>query len=144
MSYQFNQNEADKWKTPIWHTKGKDTPVDQLGERYAKNIVKYIGRRYNQKYFDTYIANSLLWLELARVAGTSTDRPSQEEKPVQAHNEPHVTSDDLPTSMLANSQKDIIINVLDNTIKGIDNGTVDLKQARDILSNLEIKLKAIL
>lgn len=75
MSYEFRQEEADKWTGTVWKKKSGDVDVTKMNLPYAKNLVKYIHRRYNDKYFEMYINGSKLWEALSnRVEGEGNEK----------------------------------------------------------------------
>lgn len=150
MPYEVRPEESAKWKKDTWTTNKKEgdktvkveVPVSELPISYVKNIIKWIGRRYNEKYQETYIDGSKLWLELNRRAGTN---------PMQKETATEVSDNDLPTSMVDNSNsevkketKSLLLKLLDDEVKGIDEGQINLEEARDFIAGLQIKLNTIL
>lgn len=159
MPYEFRQEEKDKWESKTWLVKRKneqtgltekvEVPISELPKGYAKNIVNYLKKRYgkNKKYQEFYIDGSPKWIELNNRAGTDATFAD----------ETTVTDSDLPTdignrptqivgSEVVNHSQDlkILVKLIDDTVKGIDNKTISLEEARDILAKIEVKLNALI
>lgn len=159
MPYEFRQEEKDKWESRTWLVKRKneqtgltekvEVPISELPKGYAKNIVNYLKKRYgkNKKYQEFYIDGSPKWIELNNRAGT--DATFAEETTV--------TDSDLPTdisnrptqqvgSEVVNHSQDlkILVKLIDDTVKGIDNKTISLEETRDILAKIEVKLNTLI
>ena len=110
MTYQVRPEEKEKWQKASWHSRGTDTAVSELSKGYAKNIVKFIKRRYNARYYDTYIDNSPLWVALCAQAGVS---------PVVSEEEPSTNTDKLNAISVDSSVKPSAsadIDLLNSTI----------------------------
>lgn len=165
MPYVFRQEEKDKWQTKTWGVKKTNpetgvaewvnVPISELPKSHAINAVNFIKRRYkkNLKYREFYIEGSPKWLELNRRAGTDAT----------FDDETVVTDDDLPDSMnipdkvkqvampskedlVTNHTQDlkILVDLIDDTVKGIDNKDISLNEARDILASIEVKLNTLI
>lgn len=159
MPYEFRQEEKDKWESKTWLIKRKneqtgltekvEVPISELPKGYAKNIVNYLKKRYgkNKKYQEFYIDGSPKWIELNNRAGTDATFAD----------ETTVTDNDLPTdignrptqqvgSEVVNHSQDlkILVKLIDDTVKGIDNKTISLEEARDILAKIEVKLNTLI
>lgn len=159
MPYEFRQEEKDKWESKTWLVKRKneqtgltekvEVPISELPKGYAKNIVNYLKKRYgkNKKYQEFYIDGSPRWIELNNRAGTDATFAD----------ETIVTDSDLPTdignrptqivgSEVVNHSQDlkILVQLIDDTVKGIDNKTISLEEARDILAKIEVKLNTLI
>lgn len=159
MPYEFRQEEKDKWESKTWLVKRKneqtgltekvEVPISELPKGYAKNIVNYLKKRYgkNKKYQEFYIDGSPKWIELNNRAGTDATFAD----------ETTVTDNDLPTdignrptqqvgSEVVNHSQDlkILVKLIDDTVKGIDNKTISLEEARDILAKIEVKLNTLI
>lgn len=159
MPYEFRQEEKDKWESKTWLVKRKneqtgltekvEVPISELPKGYAKNIVNYLKKRYgkNKKYQEFYIDGSPRWIELNNRAGTDATFAD----------ETTVTDSDLPTdignrptqqvgSEVVNHSQDlkILVQLIDDTVKGIDNKTISLEEARDILAKIEVKLNTLI
>jgi len=159
MPYEFRQEEKDKWESKTWLVKRKneqtgltekvEVPISELPKGYAKNIVNYLKKRYgkNNKYQEFYIDGSPKWIELNNRAGTDATFAD----------ETTVTDSDLPTDIgnrptqqvgneVVNHSQDlkILVQLIDDTVKGIDNKTISLEEARDILAKIEVKLNTLI
>lgn len=159
MPYEFRQEEKDKWESKTWLVKRKneqtgltekvEVPISELPKGYAKNIVNYLKKRYgkNKKYQEFYIDGSPKWIELNNRAGTDATFAD----------ETIVTDSDLPTDIgnrptqqvgneVVNHSQDlkILVKLIDDTVKGIDNKTISLEEARDILAKIEVKLNTLI
>lgn len=159
MPYEFRQEEKDKWESKTWLAKRKneqtgltekvEVPISELPKGYAKNIVNYLKKRYgkNKKYQEFYIDGSPKWIELNNRAGTDATFAD----------ETTVTDSDLPTDIgnrptqqvgneVVNHSQDlkILVKLIDDTVKGIDNKTISLEEARDILAKIEVKLNTLI
>jgi len=159
MPYEFRQEEKDKWESKTWLVKRKneqtgltekvEVPISELPKGYAKNIVNYLKKRYgkNKKYQEFYIEGSPRWIELNNRAGTDATFAD----------ETTVTDNDLPTdignrptqtvdSEVVNHNQDlkILVKLINDTVRGIDNKTISLEEARDILAKIEVKLNTLI
>lgn len=165
MPYEFRQEEKDKWESKTWLVKRKneqtgltekvEVPISELPKGYAKNIVNYLKKRYgkNKKYQEFYIEGSPKWLELNRRAGTDAsfadetvvtdnDLPDSMNMPNKANKAVMPSRDDLVTNHTQDLK--ILVNLIDDTVKGIDNKDISLNEARDILASIEVKLNTLI
>jgi hypothetical protein len=141
MSYQVSEEEANKWTKEEWTTKGRGSqPIDTLPNSYAKNIVKYIERRYNDMHKEQYIENSALWLALCRKTGTDpADLYNRPDRKVSSVNSKEDTQIDNRSA-----DKELLLKLISDEVKGIDSGNISLKEARNFIAGLQIKLNTLL
>lgn len=140
MTYQVRPEEKEKWQKTSWHSRGTDTAVSELSKGYAKNIIKYIKRRYNAKYYDTYIDNSPLWIALCAQAGVS---------PVASEEEPNTSTDKLNEISARSSVKpnasadiDLLNSIIDNQVHNIETGQATMEQVKNTLLAIKVSLNA--
>lgn len=140
MTYQVRPEEKEKWQKTSWHSRGTDKAVSELPKGYAKNIVKFIKRRYNSKYYDTYIDNSPLWVALCAQAGVS---------PVVSEEEPSTNTDKLNAISVNSSVKpsasadiDLLNSTIDNQIHNIETGQATMKQVKNTLLAIKVSLNS--
>lgn len=140
MTYQVRPEEKEKWQKTSWHSRGTDTAVSELSKGYAKNIVKFIKRRYNTKYYDTYIDNSPLWIALCAQAGVS---------PVVSEEEPSTNTDKLNAISVDSSGKpnasadiDLLNSTIDNQVHNIETGQATMEQVKNTLLAIKVSLNA--
>lgn len=140
MTYQVRPEEKEKWQKTSWHSRGTDTAVSELSKGYAKNIIKYIKRRYNAKYYDTYIDNSPLWVALCAQAGVS---------PVASEEEPNTSTDKLNEISARSSVKpnasadiDLLNSIIDNQVHNIETGQATMEQVKNTLLAIKVSLNA--
>lgn len=143
MAYQIREEEKEKWSKEVWTTKARgEQKVSEIPVSYAKNIVKSIKRRYNKMYFETYINNSPLWLALNRRAGTD---PLAQDTETQANIPQQSTMRSVSEAPINRSaDKQLLLQLLNDEVTGIDSGDITLKDARDFIASLQIKLQQIL
>lgn len=140
MTYQVRPEEKEKWQKTSWHSRGTDTAVSELSKGYAKNIVKFIKRRYNTKYYDTYIDNSPLWIALCAQAGVS---------PVVSEEEPSTNTDKLNVISVDSSVKpstsadiDLLNSTIDNQVHNIETGQATMEQVKNTLLAIKVSLNS--
>lgn len=140
MTYQVRPEEKEKWQKTSWHSRGTDTPVSELPKGYAKNIIKFIKRRYNAKYYDTYIDNSPLWVALCAQAGVS---------PVVSEEEPSSNTDKLNEISAGSSVKpsasadvDLLNSIIDNQVHNIETGQATMEQVKNTLLAIKVSLNS--
>lgn len=140
MTYQVRPEEKEKWQKTSWHSRGTDTAVSELSKGYAKNIIKFIKRRYNAKYYDTYIDNSPLWVALCAQAGVS---------PVVSEEEPNTSTDKLNEISAEPSVKpstsadiDLLNSIIDNQVHNIETGQATMEQVKNTLLAIKVSLNA--
>lgn len=140
MTYQVRPEEKDKWQKTSWHSRGTDTAVSELSKGYAKNIVKFIKRRYNAKYYDTYIDNSPLWIALCAQAGVS---------PVVSEEESSTNTDKLNAISVDSSAKpstsadiDLLNSTIDNQVHNIETGQATMEQVKNTLLAIKVSLNS--
>ena len=140
MTYQVRPEEKEKWQKTSWHSRGTDTAVSELPKSYAKNIIKFIKRRYNAKYYDTYIDNSPLWIALCAQAGVS---------PVASEEEPSSSTDKLNKISAGSSVKpsasadvDLLNSIIDNQVNNIETGQATMEQVKNTLLAIKVSLNA--
>ena len=140
MTYQVRPEEKEKWQKTSWHSRGTDTAVSELSKGYAKNIVKFIKRRYNAKYYDIYIDNSPLWIALCAQAGVS---------PVISEEEPSTNTDKLNEISAGYSVKpstsadiDLLNSTIDNQVHNIETGQATMEQVKNTLLAIKVSLNS--
>lgn len=140
MTYQVRPEEKEKWQKTSWHSRGTDKAVSELPKGYAKNIVKFIRRRYNAKYYETYIDNSPLWIALCAQAGVS---------PVVSEEEPSTNTDKLNTISADSSVKpsasadiDLLNSTIDNQVHNIETGQATMEQVKNTLLAIKVSLNS--
>lgn len=140
MTYQVRPEEKEKWQKTSWHSRGTDTAVSELSKGYAKNIVKFIKRRYNAKYYDTYIDNSPLWIALCAQAGVS---------PVVSEEEPSTNTDKLNAISVDSNVKtstsadiDLLNSTIDNQVHNIETGQATMEQVKNTLLAIKVSLNS--
>lgn len=149
MPYEVREEEKDFWNKDTWSVKEKvdgelkrvEKPVTELRKSHAKNIIKYINKRYNKIYKETYIDGSKLWLALNKQAETNPldlmeDEPVPNTVVPEAQQAPEVNTNSVA--------KQTINNLIEAEIKGIEDGTISISEVKDFLSVLQIKLNTIL
>ena len=141
MAYQVRPEEKEKWQKTVWHSRGTDRAVSELARGYAKNIVKFIKRRYNANYYDTYIDNSPLWIALCAQAGVSPVA-SEEEEPnanTDRTNEVSVDSSVKPTTSI---DIDLLNSTIDNQVHNIETGQATMEQVKNTLLAIKASLNS--
>ena len=141
MTYQVRPEEKEKWQRTVWHSRGTDRAVSELSKGYAKNIVKFIKRRYNAKYYDTYIDTSPLWIALCAQAGVSPIA-SEEEEPnanTDRANEVSVDSSVKPNTSI---ETDLINSTIDNQVHNIETGQATMEQVKNTLLAIKVSLNS--
>lgn len=149
MPYEVREEEKEFWNKDTWSVKEKvdgelkrvEKPVTELRKSHAKNIIKYINKRYNKIYKETYIDGSKLWIALNKQAETNP-LDLMEDEPVPKGATPEAQqSPEVNTNSVA---KQTINNLIEAEIKGIEDGTISISEVKDFLSVLQIKLNTIL
>lgn len=163
MSFEYREDEAQKWSTGTWGVRTKnpetnaiefvDTPINQLKQKHALNVIKWIKKRYTKAYKETYIKNSKTWIELNRVAGTDYEDLDKE----PTHPAPQTNTQQAvpqPTSTIQNAGQDADLSIIKTSlnsltslineeITAIKDGKITNDQVVDFLSLLSVKLTAL-
>lgn len=148
MPYEVREEEKAFWDKDTWTVKEKvdgevkrvEKPVTELRKSHVKNIIKYINKRYNKIYKETYIDGSKLWLALNKQAETNPlDLLEDEPEPKANANAQQVP--EVNTNSVA---KQTMNNLIEAEITGIENGNISLDEVKEFLSVLQIKLNSIL
>lgn len=143
MPYQIREEEKERWSKEVWVTKSRgEQKVSEMPISYVKNIIKMTWKR-PQIYFDTYVDNSPLWLALNRRAGTDPMHRPEEQVGNTKLNNVSLQESNAPVNN-SNANKDILLQLLADEVAGIDSGDITLKEARDFIAGLQIKLQQIL
>ena len=140
MTYQVRPEEKEKWQKTSWHSRGTDTAVSELSKGYAKNIVKFIKRRYNAKYYDTYIDNSPLWIALCAQAGVSP--VVSEEEPSTNTDKPNAISVDSSVKPSTSADIDLLNSTIDNQVHNIETGQATMEQVKNTLLAIKVSLNS--
>lgn len=140
MTYQVRPEEKEKWQKTSWHSRGTDKAVSELPKGYAKNIVKFIKRRYNAKYYDTYIDNSPLWIALCAQAGVSP--VVSEEEPSSNTDKLNAISADSNVKPSASADIDLLNSTIDNQVHNIETGQATMEQVKNTLLAIKVSLNS--
>lgn len=140
MTYQVRPEEKEKWQKTSWHSRGTDTAVSELSKGYAKNIIKFIKRRYNAKYYDTYIDNSPLWIALCAQAGVSP--VVSEEEPSTSTDKLNVISAESSVKPNASADIDLLNSTIDSQVHNIETGQATMEQVKNTLLAIKVSLNA--
>ena len=140
MTYQVRPEEKEKWQKTSWHSRGTDKAVSELPKGYAKNIVKFIKRRYNAKYYDTYIDNSPLWIALCAQAGVSP--VVSEEEPSSNTDKLNAISADSNVKPRASADIDLLNSTIDNQVHNIETGQATMEQVKNTLLAIKVSLNS--
>lgn len=140
MTYQVRPEEKEKWQKTSWHSRGTDTAVSELSKGYAKNIVKFIKRRYNTRYYDTYIDNSPLWIALCAQAGVSP--VVSEEEPSTSTSKLNAISVDSSVKPSTSADIDLLNSTIDNQVHNIETGQATMEQVKNTLLAIKVSLNA--
>lgn len=141
MTYQVRPEEKEKWQKTVWHSRGTDRAVSELARGYAKNIVKFIKRRYNAKYYDTYIDNSPLWVALCAQAGVSPVA-SEEEEPSTNTDSSNTVSANSSAKQSASIDTDLLNSIIDNQVNNIETGQATMEQVKNTLLAIKVSLNS--
>lgn len=144
MTYQVRPEEKEKWQKTVWHSRGTDKAVSELPKGYAKNIVKFIKRRYNAKYYETYIDNSPLWIALCAQAGVSPVA-SEEEEPSANTDSSNTVSEVSASSSAkpsASTDIDLLNSTIDNQVHNIETGQATMEQVKNTLLAIKVSLNS--
>lgn len=141
MAYQVRPEEKEKWQKTVWHSRGTDKAVSELPKGYAKNIVKFIKKRYNAKYYDTYIDNSPLWIALCAQAGVSPVA-SEEEEPSTGTDKPNEISVDSSVKSSEGVDIDLLNSTIDNQVHNIETGQATMEQVKNTLLAIKASLNS--
>ena len=141
MTYQVRPEEKEKWQKTVWHSRGTDKAVSELPKSYAKNIVKFIKKRYNAKYYDTYIDNSPLWIALCAQAGVSPVASEEEEPSANTDklNEVSASSSAKPSASI---DRDLLNSTIDNQVHDIETGQATMEQVKNTLLAIKVSLNS--
>lgn len=158
MSFEYREDEAQKWSTGTWGVRTKnpetnaiefvDTPINQLKQKHALNVIKWIKKRYTKAYKETYIKNSKTWIELNRVAGTDyEDLGKEPTQPAPQTDVPQPTTiqtagQDADLSIIKTSLNSLT-SLINEEITAIKDGKITNDQLVDFLSLLSVKLTAL-
>lgn len=148
MPYEVREEEKAFWDKDTWAVKEKvdgkvkrvEKPVAELRKSHVKNIIKYINKRYNKIYKETYIDGSKLWLALNKQAETNP-LDLLEDAPESKANAEVQQAPEVNTNSVA---KQTMNNLIEAEITGIENGNISLDEVKEFLSVLQIKLNSIL
>ena len=140
MTYQVRPEEKEKWQKTSWHSRGTDTAVSELPKSYAKNIIKFIKRRYNAKYYETYIDNSPLWVALCAQAGVSP--VVSEEEPSTNADKRNASSGDSSVKPSASADIDLLNSTIDNQVHNIETGQATMEQVKNTLLAIKVSLNS--
>lgn len=141
MTYQVRPEEKEKWQKTVWHSRGTDKAVSELARGYAKNIVKFIKKRYNAKYYDAYIDNSPLWIALCAQAGVSPVA-SEEEKPSANTDSSNTVSANSSAKPSASIDTDLLNSIIDNQVHNIETGQATMDQVKSTLLAIKVSLNS--
>ena len=142
MTYQVRPEEKEKWQKASWHSRGTDTAVSELSKGYAKNIVKFIKRRYNAKYYDTYIDNSPLWIALCAQAGVSPVISEEEPSTSTSTDKLNAISVDSSVKPSTSADIDLLNSTIDNQVHNIETGQATMEQVKNTLLAIKVSLNA--
>lgn len=140
MTYQVRPEEKEKWQKTVWHSRGTDKAVSELPKGYAKNIVKFIKKRYNAKYYETYIDNSPLWIALCAQAGVSP--VVSEEEPSPNTDKLNAISADSSVKPSASADIDLLNSTIDNQVHNIETGQATMEQVKNTLLAIKVSLNS--
>lgn len=148
MPYEVREEEKAFWNKDTWAVKEKvdgevkrvEKPVTELRKSHVKNIIKYINKRYNKIYKETYIDGSKLWLALNKQAETNPLDLLEDEPEPKAN----ADAQQVPEVNTNSVAKQTMNNLIEAEITGIDNGNISLDEVKEFLSVLQIKLNSIL